>query len=96
MPSSHFSIFKVAILIDLLLRVFILNNVCLSFHSLLDWGAYGLGDVGHVEDVLRRRLLLLIWLGLLKLLPWDKVALIILEVDDLGLQIFFLLPHLLV
>jgi uncharacterized integral membrane protein len=96
LTSSDFAILKVAILIDLLLRVFILDNVCLSFHSLLDWGFYRPGDIGHVEDVLRRRLIKLIWVGSLNLLAGDKVALDILEVDDLAFHIFFILPHLLI
>jgi hypothetical protein len=92
-----FTFLRVAGLVQLRLRVFILNNKSVSLHSLLLklMAAYGLGDIGHVEDVLGR-LLKLHWLRLQHWLPRDEVSLIILDEDDLALQLFLLPPDLLV
>ncbi len=87
---------KATILIRLLLGIFILNDGGLSFSSLLleYRGTNALGDLGHVEGILRRRFELL---GLEHLhLAWDEITIGILDKDSFTLQLLLLFPHLLV
>jgi hypothetical protein len=93
--SNEFTFIRVAIIIRLLLRVFILNDASLPFSSLLleRVASNTLGDLGHVEGVLRNPELHR--LGNLQL-AWDKITFSILDKDDFTLQLLLLLPHLLV